>query len=129
MALGVQFGTLQSKCAPSMLRSWLLSARVTLRLRHVPLLPYHRPGDPALAALAATTVNQCGERGTPIRAVMLARLGPNVWHDSVEAAAAVLEEMEELEETARLAMLLQPEPAPLDEAAAAELRQHFGALW
>jgi len=126
MALGVQFGTLQSKCAPSMLRSCLLSAPVTLRLRHVPLLPHHRPGDPALAALAATTVNQCGERGTPIRAVMLARQGPNVWHDSVEAAAAVLEE---LEETARLAMLLQPEPAPLDEAAAAELRQHFGALW
>jgi hypothetical protein len=37
--------------------------------------------------------------GQPIRAVMLARLGPNVWHDTPAAAMATLEE---LEETARL---------------------------
>jgi len=67
-----------------------------MKVGQEPLLPYHRPGDPALAALAATTVKQWGERDTAIRAVMLARLGPNVCHDSVEAAAAVLEELEEL---------------------------------
>ena len=40
-----------------------------------------------------------GAAGTPIRAVMLARLGPNVWHDSPAQAMALLEE---LEETAQL---------------------------
>ena len=37
-------------------------------------------GDPALAALVARTITDYGARGTPIRAVMLARLGPTVWH-------------------------------------------------
>ena len=64
-------------------------------------------------------------RGTPIRAVMLARLGPNVWHDSPAAAMATLEE---LEETARLA-ILSPGVAPLDEARIDELRRQFGARW
>lgn len=97
-----------------------------MEMGHVPLLPYHRPGDPALAALAGATVTQWGQRGTPIRALMLARLRPNVWRDSVQAAAAVLEE---LEETAKLAMLLHGAPAPLDAAALAELCQHFGTRW
>jgi ribulose-5-phosphate 4-epimerase/fuculose-1-phosphate aldolase len=58
---------------------------------------------------------------------MLARLGPNVWHDSPAAAMAVLEE---LEETARLALLV-PEAGhcPLDEARIQTLRDSFGASW
>jgi len=62
--------------------------------------------------------------GTPIRAVMLARLGPNVWHDSPAAAMAVLEE---LEETAKL-QLLAP-ASPLGEDQIDELRRLFGAHW
>ncbi|HYP71191.1 MAG TPA: aldolase, partial [Variovorax sp.] len=71
-----------------------------------------------------------GERGTPIRAVMLERLGPNVWHDSPAAAMAVLEE---LEETAKLWWMSrdrsQGAPAPLDEVRIEELRRQFGAHW
>ena len=65
-------------------------------------------------------------RGVAIRAVMLERLGPNVWHTSPAAAMAVLEE---LEETARLWLTTDPRPAPLDEAQLDELRTHFGAAW
>ena len=67
-----------------------------------------------------------GARGTPLRAVMLDRLGPNVWHDSPAAAMAVLEE---LEETARLAILVQPPPEPLSPHQIDELRASFGARW
>ena len=62
-------------------------------------------------------------------AVMLARLGPNVWHDTPAAAMAVLEE---LEETARLWALADTggdPPAPLGEAEINELRRSFGARW
>ncbi len=65
-------------------------------------------------------------RGTPIRAVMLERLGPNVWHRTPAEASAVLEE---LEETARLWLLCQPRPAPLEATQIEALRQQFGAFW
>ncbi|MFN7395310.1 MAG: aldolase, partial [bacterium] len=65
-------------------------------------------------------------RGTPIRAVMLERLGPTVWLASPAEASAVLEE---LEETARLWLLCQPRPQPLDAARIEELRRAFGASW
>ena len=67
------------------------------------------------------------QRGTPIRAVMLDRLGPNVWHRTPAEASAVLEE---LEETARLWLLSRPQgraagrcrrSRPCDSA--------FGARW
>jgi hypothetical protein len=63
---------------------------------------------------------------TPIRAVMLDRLGPNVWHDSPAAAMAVLEE---LEETARLWLMTSPKPAPISAEAIEQLRASFGAAW
>ena len=63
---------------------------------------------------------------SPIRAVMLERLGPNVWHRSPAEACAVLEE---LEETARLWLLCQPRPQPLAEAQIDELRRQFGCAW
>ncbi len=62
----------------------------------------------------------------PIRAVMLDRLGPNVWSNSPESASAVLEE---LEETARLWLMTRPQPTPLTEQQIDELRQQFGAKW
>ena len=73
----------------------------------------------------ADLIRQHAAQGTPIRAVMLPRLGPNVWHDSPAAAMATIEE---LEETARL-MLLQPHTPPLGSSDLDELRQIFGARW
>ena len=62
----------------------------------------------------------------PIRAVMLARLGPNVWHGTPAAAMARLEE---LEETARLWLDATPKPAPLVADADRRAAPHFGARW
>ena len=97
-----------------------------MKVGHVPLIPYHRPGDPAAAEVVARTIETARVRGTPIRAVMLERLGPNVWHESPAAAMATLEE---LEETARLWLMTDPKPAPLGELQLHELRTHFGAAW
>lgn len=97
-----------------------------MKVGHVPLLAYRRPGAPETARDVVEAIARYGHRGTPIRAVMLARLGPNVWHDSPAAAMAVLEE---LEETARLHRLTGGEIEPLGAAAIDDLRQHFGARW
>ena len=97
-----------------------------MKVGHVPLIPYHRPGDPQVAELVAQRIAAMAARGTPIRAVMLDRLGPNVWQRSPAEASAVLEE---LEETARLWLLCQPRPQPLSEAQIDELRRQFGAAW
>ncbi len=95
-----------------------------MKVGHVPLIPYHRPGDPAVAELVAQRIGAMRAAGTPLRAVMLERLGPNVWHRSPAEASAVLEE---LEETARLWLMAHPTPLTADQIA--ELRQHFGAHW
>jgi ribulose-5-phosphate 4-epimerase/fuculose-1-phosphate aldolase len=95
-----------------------------MKVGHVPLIPYHRPGDPAVATLVAQRIARARERGAPIRAVMLERLGPVVWHATPAEASAVLEE---LEETARLWLTTRP-PALSDEQID-ELRVHFGARW
>ncbi|MGA8391828.1 MAG: aldolase [Burkholderiaceae bacterium] len=97
-----------------------------MKVGHVPLIPYHRPGDPLAADLVAQTITRYGQQDTPIRAVMLSRLGPNVWHDSPAAAMATLEE---LEETAKLLLLSTAPPAPLTENQIDELRRTFGARW
>ena len=97
-----------------------------MKVGHVPLAPYHRPGDPQVAEWVAQRIAAMAERGTPIRAVLLERLGPTVWHRSPAEASAVLEE---LEETAKLWLRCKPSPAPLDAAQIEELRQQFGAAW
>ncbi len=96
-----------------------------MKVGHVPLLPYHRPGSPDAAQEVAALIRQYAAQGAPIRAVMLTRLGPNVWHDTPAAAMAMLEE---LEETARL-MLLSPHTTPLNASALDDLHQAFGARW
>jgi ribulose-5-phosphate 4-epimerase/fuculose-1-phosphate aldolase len=96
-----------------------------MKVGHVPVISYHRPGSPAAAQEVADTIKTYAERGTPLRAVMLPRLGPNVWAATAFEAMAVLEE---LEETARLACL-QPGAAPLTDAQIEDLRQTFGAVW
>lgn len=97
-----------------------------MKVGHVPVLPYHRPGDPAVGDAVAALIARHAAGGAAIRAVMLSRLGPNVWHDTPAQAMAVLEE---LEETAKLWLLADPKPAPLPEEAIAELRSAFGARW
>ncbi|HTH77688.1 MAG TPA: class II aldolase/adducin family protein, partial [Ramlibacter sp.] len=97
-----------------------------MKVGHVPVIPYHRPGDPKVAELVAAQIEAHAKRGTPIRAVMLSRLGPNVWHDSPAQAMAVLEE---LEETAKLWRTADPKPAPLTASQIEELRAAFGAAW
>lgn len=95
-----------------------------MKVGHVPLVPYHRPGDPAVADAVVGRITNAQSRGAPLRAVMLERLGPVVWHDSPATASAVLEE---LEETARLWLMTRA--GPLSEPQIDELRRHFGASW
>ena len=97
-----------------------------MKVGHVPLIAYHRPGDPRVAEQVAAAIDRARARGVPIRAVMLSRLGPNVWHETPAAAMVVLEE---LEETARLWRGCTAPPAPLSPAALDELREQFGAPW
>ena len=97
-----------------------------MKVGHVSLIAYQRPGAPAAAQAVAQRIAQYGESGRPIRAVMLERLGPIVWHDSPAAAMAVLEE---LEETARLVILDAGACQPLTEPQIDELRRAFGAHW
>jgi ribulose-5-phosphate 4-epimerase/fuculose-1-phosphate aldolase len=102
-----------------------LTPYFVMKVGHVPLIGYHRPGSPAAADEVAEVIRRYAARNTPIRCVMLPRLGPKVWHDSVDAAMATLEE---LEETARLSLLV-PGSSPLGEAEIEELRQAFSARW
>jgi 3-dehydro-4-phosphotetronate decarboxylase len=97
-----------------------------MKVGHVPLIAYHRPGDAAVGELVAQRIEAMAARGTPIRAVMLDRLGPNVWHRTPAEASAVLEE---LEETARIWLLCNPKPAPLSAPQIDALRAQFGAAW
>jgi ribulose-5-phosphate 4-epimerase/fuculose-1-phosphate aldolase len=97
-----------------------------MKVGHVPLIPYHRPGDPRAAERVAAAIEGRRRQGGRLRAVMLERLGPNVWHESPAAAMATLEE---LEETARLWLMTDPRPQPLSAAQIDELRQAFGADW
>jgi ribulose-5-phosphate 4-epimerase/fuculose-1-phosphate aldolase len=97
-----------------------------MKVGHVPVIDYHRPGAVEAAEAVAQTITQYGEQGTPIRAVMLSRLGPNVWHHSPATAMAVLEE---LEETAKLVHLATGPITPLTHKQIQELRETFGAKW
>ena len=97
-----------------------------MKVGHVPVINYHRPGAVAAADAVERAILSYGQQGTPIRAVMLSRLGPNVWHDSPASAMATLEE---LEETARLATLTSTHISPLSQPQIQELRDAFGARW
>ncbi|MBZ9780112.1 aldolase [Pseudomonas sp. REP124] len=90
-----------------------------MKVGHIPLIAYQRPGSPDVAAQVALLANS-------VRGVMLERLGPVVWETSVSKASFALEE---LEETARLWMMSNPKPAPLAEEAIEELRRVFSVKW
>jgi ribulose-5-phosphate 4-epimerase/fuculose-1-phosphate aldolase len=90
-----------------------------MKVGHIPLINYERPGSPKVAERVA-------QLATSVRGVMLERLGPVIWESSVSRASYALEE---LEETARLWLMSNPKPAPLDQAALNELHEVFGVQW
>ncbi len=97
-----------------------------MKVGRVPVIAYHFPGDPQAAELVAATIARYAANGIELRAAMLERLGPMVWHDSPAGAMATLEE---LEETARLCVLGAVQPAPLNATQLQDLRRVFAARW
>ncbi len=97
-----------------------LTAYGVMRLGKVALLPYFRPGDPAMGTAIR---GLAGKRS----AVVLAHHGPVVAARDLEAAVYA---MEELEETARLALLTRGlNPVLLSAAQIAGLVQAFDVEW
>lgn len=97
-----------------------VTAYSVMLLGKVPLLPYFRPGDPAMGDAVR---NMQGKSA----AVLLAHHGPVVAGRDLFMAGNM---MEELEATARLAVLLQgQECRHLSSVQIADLRQHFDADW
>lgn len=90
-----------------------------MKVGHIPLIGYQRPGSPKVAEQVAQLANS-------VRGVMLERLGPVVWESSVSKASYALEE---LEETARLWLMSDPRPQPLDQLALDELQEAFNVHW
>jgi len=90
-----------------------LTAYYVMRVGALPLLPYHAPGDPTLEPLAEEVAGRH-------HAFLLANHGPVVAGADLAAAA---DAVEELEETARLFLLLQGhETRPLTPAQVTALR-------
>lgn len=94
-----------------------LTAYFVMKIGKLPLVPYHRPGDPKLGDAIRGLAARHG-------AVLLANHGPVVSGRTLEAATYAAEE---LEETAKLFLLLRGQPTrPLDAQQIAELKQVFG---
>lgn len=90
-----------------------LTAYYAMRIGSLPLLPYHAPGDTRLEALAERTAREA-------HAMLLSNHGPVVAGATLSAA---VDAVEELEETAKLHLLLRGVPTrPLTAEQAAELR-------
>ena len=97
-----------------------LTPYAIMKLGKVKLLPFFRPGD---LAMGAAVRGLAGKR----TAVMLANHGPVVAGKDIEAACHAIEE---LEDTARLAMLLRGLPARmLSDAQITDLVTHFDVEW
>ncbi|MCY1555521.1 3-oxo-tetronate 4-phosphate decarboxylase [compost metagenome] len=93
-----------------------LTPYFVMKIGRLPLIPYHRPGDPALGdAIRGLARKHC--------AVLLANHGPVVSGTSLEAAVYATEE---LEETAKLFLLLRNTPTrPLYAEQIEELKSVF----
>lgn len=97
-----------------------LTAYSIMRLGKVKLLPYFRPGDPAMGEAVR---GLAGRRS----AVLLANHGPVVAAKDLEAAIYATEE---LEETARLALLTRGlGPRSLTEAQVRDVVESFDVEW
>lgn len=93
-----------------------LTPYFVMKIGRLPLVPYHRPGDPAVATAIAALAVKHG-------AMLLANHGPVVSGASLEAAVNAAEE---LEETAKLFLLLRDVPTrPLDAMQIADLKTTF----
>lgn len=93
-----------------------LTAYFVMKIGRLPLLPYYRPGDPALGEAIK-------ELAAKHSAVLLANHGPVVSASSLEAAVYATEE---LEETAKLFLLLRNTPtSTLNAGQIEELRTVF----
>jgi ribulose-5-phosphate 4-epimerase/fuculose-1-phosphate aldolase len=96
-----------------------LTAYYVMRVGTLPLLPYHAPGDDSLEQLAERTAQQNA-------AFLLANHGPVVAGSDLAAAA---DAVEELEETARLFLLLQGHRTrPLTAEQVSDLRARTAAV-
>jgi ribulose-5-phosphate 4-epimerase/fuculose-1-phosphate aldolase len=94
-----------------------LTPYFVMKIGRLPLVPYHRPGDPALAGAIGALAHKHS-------AVLLANHGPVV---SGATLAAAVHAAEELEETAKLFLLLRDVPTrPLDATQIDELKSAFG---
>ncbi len=94
-----------------------LTAYFVMRIGRLPLVAYHPPGDTSLADAVALLARDH-------HAVLLANHGPVVAGTSLQAAVSAAEE---LEETARLFLLLRGENVRLlDAEQVSELRRRFG---
>jgi 3-dehydro-4-phosphotetronate decarboxylase len=97
-----------------------LTAYSVMRLGKVKLLPYFRPGDPAMGEAVRSLA---GKRS----AVVLANHGPVVAGKDLEAAVYAIEE---LEETARLTLLTRgSNPVGLTTVQIRDLVKHFELEW
>jgi ribulose-5-phosphate 4-epimerase/fuculose-1-phosphate aldolase len=93
-----------------------ITAYYVMRIRRLPLVPYFRPGDRALAEAVRAKANKH-------HAMLLANHGPVVAGKSLEDAVYNAEEMEE---TAKLHFLLSGRSTRLlDAAQVADLDAHF----
>jgi ribulose-5-phosphate 4-epimerase/fuculose-1-phosphate aldolase len=93
-----------------------LTAYFVMKIGRLPLVPYYRPGDPALG-------NAIKGLAGKHSAVLLANHGPVVSGNSLEAAVYATEE---LEETAKLFLLLRnTATSPLNNAQIEELKTVF----
>jgi len=93
-----------------------LTAYYVMRIGKLPLVPYFRPGDKALAEAVRKEAKQH-------RAVLLANHGPVVAGKSLDEA---VDNAEELEATAQLALMLEGrKTAPLEAEKIAELERAF----
>lgn len=93
-----------------------LTAYSVMRVGHTALIPYYRPGDPAVA----DAIRNLHGKHT---AVLLANHGPVVAGRTLQAA---INSIEELEETARLYLLLRGlNPRLLSQEQVEDLVDHF----
>lgn len=91
-----------------------------MKLGKVKLLPFYRPGDPAIGEAVR---GLAGKRS----AIMLANHGPVVAGKDIEAACNAIEE---LEDTARLAMMMRGIDAKiLNDEQITDLVTHFDIEW
>jgi ribulose-5-phosphate 4-epimerase/fuculose-1-phosphate aldolase len=93
-----------------------LTPYYVMRVGRLPLVPYGAPGDPSLADAVRAAARQS-------HALLLANHGPIVAGTSLDAAASAAEE---IEETAKLVLLLRGrQPRLLTAAEIEELRRRY----